>query len=185
MLNAEQRARLLSVARQAIEAAVAGEAAADTQTDDPQLAKVQGAFVTLKEQGQLRGCIGHIEGHFPLIETVHEMAVSAALQDPRFPPVRPEEIADLSIEISVMSPIMKVSDIEEIQVGRDGLIISAGPHRGLLLPQVPVEWDWDREEFLCHTCLKAGLPGDAWQRGDVTIERFEAEVFGEQDEAAE
>ena len=184
VLNGEQRARLLSVARQAIEAAVAGAPAADTQTDDPDLAKVQGAFVTLKKQGQLRGCIGHIEGHFPLIETVQGMAVAAALEDPRFPAVRAEEIGDLSIEISVMSPIMKVNDIEEIQVGRDGLIVSSGPCRGLLLPQVPVEWDWDRDEFLCHTCLKAGLPEDAWQ-GDVTIERFEAEVFGEENEAAE
>jgi AmmeMemoRadiSam system protein A len=184
MLSGEQKARLLSVARQAIEAAVTGAPAADTQTDDTDLKKVQGAFVTLKKQGQLRGCIGHIEGHLPLIETVNAMAVAAALEDPRFPPVRADELDDLTIEISVMSPIMQVNDIEEIQVGRDGLIVSAGPYRGLLLPQVAVEWGWNCEEFLCHTCLKAGLPEDAWQ-GDVTIERFEAEVFGEETEAPE
>ena len=180
MLSNEQRTELLTVARQSVNASVAGAEPPDTPTDDPDLLKVQGAFVTLKKHGELRGCIGHIEGVYPLIETVKEMAKAAALQDFRFPPVQPSEIAELTIEISVMSPLMKVADVEEIQVGRDGLVISSGMQRGLLLPQVPVEWDWDREEFLCQTCLKAGLPEDAW-RGDVLIERFEAEVFGEAD----
>ncbi len=180
MLDDKQRAKLLAVARQSIKAAVAGAGPPRTRTKDPDLLRAQGAFVTLRKRGELRGCIGHIEGVLPLIETVKEMAKAAALQDYRFPPVQPDEIDELTIEISVMSPLMEVTDIEEIQVGRDGLIISSGMQRGLLLPQVPGEWGWDREEFLCHTCLKAGLPEDAW-RGDVLIERFEAEVFGETD----
>jgi len=180
MLNDEQRAKLLAVARQSINAAVAAAEPPDTRTDDPDLLNVQGAFVTLKKHGELRGCVGNIEGVYPLIETVKKMAKAAALHDYRFPPAQPGEIEELTIEISVMSPLMKVADVEEIQVGRDGLVISSGMQRGLLLPQVPVEWGWDREEFLCHTCLKAGLPEDAW-RGDVLIERFEAEVFGETD----
>ncbi len=180
MLNDEQRAKLLAVARQSISAAVAGGEPPDTRTDDPDLLNVQGAFVTLKKHGELRGCVGHIEGVHPLIETVKEMAKAAALHDYRFSPVQPDEIDALTIEISVMSPLMKVADVAEIQVGRDGLVISSGMQRGLLLPQVPVEWGWDREQFLCHTCQKAGLPEDAWQ-GDVLIERFEAEVFGEAD----
>ncbi len=180
MLSVEQRARLLEVARQSINALVAGDEPPDIHADDPALRRVQGAFVTLKEHGELRGCIGHIEGVLPLIETVAQMAEAAALQDPRFPPVQAREIGDLEIEISVMSPLIEVGDVGEIEIGRDGLVISKGYHRGLLLPQVPVEWGWDRDEFLCHTCTKAGLPEDAW-RGDVLIERFEAEVFGEAD----
>ncbi len=180
MLNTEQRKRLLEIARQSIRAAVAGESAPDLSGDDPELARRQGAFVTLKRCGELRGCIGHIEGIAPLNETIVQMARAAALEDPRFPPVTADEIAGLEIEISVMSPLYPVDDVAEIQIGRDGLIIGSGGARGLLLPQVAVEWGWGVEEFLRHTCIKAGLSADAWE-GDCTIERFEAEVFGERD----
>ncbi len=115
------------------------------------------AFVTLKKAGQLRGCIGYIEPHAPLIEAVADNAQSAALRDPRFAPVTPEELPDISIEVSALTPLEPVADVEEIEIGRHGLVISQGPNHGLLLPQVPVEWGWDREEFLEHTCLKAGL----------------------------
>ena len=180
MLSEEQRQRLLQVARQSVEAAACGEAAPDLRTDDPDLTRVQGAFVTLKKRGALRGCIGHIEGHLPLIETVAGMAEAAALEDPRFPPVSCQEVAELHIEISVMSPLREIKDVNEIEVGRHGLVISRGYQRGLLLPQVAPEWGWGCEEFLCHTCLKAGLPSDAWKHPGTGIEVFEAEVFGEE-----
>ncbi len=178
MLTQEQKRRLLQVARQSVYAAVRGEPTPNTATDDPALKRIQGAFVTLEQGGQLRGCIGRLESTLPLIETVAQMARAAALEDSRFEPVKPDELDHLSIEISVLSPLDVVEDPQQVQVGRDGLVISEGYCRGVLLPQVPVEWGWDREEFLCHTCTKAGLPEDAWRSGAL-IERFEAEVFGD------
>jgi AmmeMemoRadiSam system protein A len=181
MLNDQQRQRLLQTARQSVMAACCGEAEPDLATDDPKLTAVQGAFVTLHTaDGDLRGCIGHIEGVLPVIETVREMAVAAATQDPRFPKVRCAEVPSLQIEISVMSPITEVRNIEAIEVGRHGLIVSCGYQRGLLLPQVATEYNWDCDEFLQHTCQKAGLPADAWRDSATKIECFEAEVFGEE-----
>jgi len=180
MLDTDQRRKLLEVARASIKVAVTRANPPDLNTDDADLTRVQGAFVTLKKRGELRGCIGYIEGIAPLIETVARMARAAALEDPRFPAVTADEVDDLDIEISVMSPLIDVTDVAEIEIGRDGLIISSGGSRGLLLPQVAVEWGWTVEEFLCHTCMKAGLPTDAW-RGDCHIERFEADVFGERE----
>lgn len=181
MLSREQRSRLLEVARRSVQAAVGRGPAPDLRTDDPDLLRVQGAFVTLHKHGELRGCIGHIEGQLPLIETVAEMAQAAALQDPRFPPVSALEEPEIDLEISVISPLRVVERVDDIEVGRHGLVVSSGPRRGLLLPQVATEWGWDRDTFLCHTCLKAGLPQYAWQDRDVCIESFEAEVFGEGD----
>lgn len=180
MLNETQRRKLLQVARQSVLAVCCREAKADLTTDDPALTAIQGAFVTLHTaEGDLRGCIGHIEGHLPLIETVAQMAVAAATQDPRFPRVRCEEVPSLHIEISVMSPITEVKDVEDIEVGRHGLIVTCGYQRGLLLPQVATEYQWTCDEFLCHTCLKAGLPADAWRERNTKIECFEADVFSE------
>ncbi len=180
MLSDQQKRRLIEVARQSLHAAVAGGPPPDLQTDDPQLLEPRGAFVTLKKAGQLRGCIGYIEPRVPLIEAVADNAESAALHDPRFTPVTSEELPDIELEISALTPLVPVTDVEEIEVGRHGLVISRGPYRGLLLPQVPVEWGWDREEFLEHTCLKAGLPADAWRREDAELVSFEAEVFSEE-----
>jgi len=181
MLNEEQKRRLIDIARQAVAAAVTGAPMPDLATDDPELLEPRGAFVTLKKAGQLRGCIGYIEPHAPLIEAVADNAQSAALRDPRFTPVTPEELPDISIEISALTPLQSVQDVEEIEVGRHGLVISQGPNRGLLLPQVPVEWGWDREEFLEHTCLKAGLPPEAWRQDETELLCFEAEVFSEEE----
>ncbi len=180
MLNDDQKRKLLQVARTALQHAVAGGPAPDLRTDDPALRQLRGAFVTLKKDGQLRGCIGHVVASVPLIQSVAENAQAAALQDPRFPPVSASELDRIEIEISALTPMRQVKDVSEIQVGRHGLMITKGYNRGLLLPQVPVEWGWDREEFLANTCLKAGLPPDAW-RGDCKIEAFEAEVFSEAD----
>jgi hypothetical protein len=133
--------------------------------------------VTLTEGGRLRGCIGHIEARKPLYATVRECARAAALDDPRFPAVTPAELSLLQLEISILSPLLDI-DPQQVEVGRHGLLISRGAQRGLLLPQVAVEWDWDREQFLAETCLKAGLPGNAWQHG-ARIQAFTAQVLKE------
>ena len=181
MLNEAQRAQLLRIARQSIEAIPEGpRAELDLNALDDALKRPSGAFVTLNERtGALRGCIGSIEPVAPLARAVASSAVNAAFRDPRFPPVRKEELPDLHIEISVMSPIVLVGDVDEIEVGRDGLIVSRGNRAGLLLPQVATEYAWDRETFLGQTCVKAGLPSEAWRSPDCRIEKFSAEVFGE------
>ena len=136
-----------------------------------------GAFVTLKKRGRLRGCIGNVVGDRPLWETISRMAQAAAFGDPRFPPVTADEYDDLDLEISILSPIQECPDPNLIRIGRHGLVGRSGLRSGLLLPQVPVEWNWDRETFLAHTCLKAGLPETAWKDPDATLLWFEAVVF--------
>ena len=138
-----------------------------------------GAFVTLHLHGDLRGCIGYIEAHLPLVETIEDAAVKAAFDDPRFLPLTPNEFKEIQIEISVLSPLQKVTDASEIIVGKHGLVIDAGYTRGLLLPQVATEYGWDRDQFLSQTCRKAGLPADAWRKKGVTIYSFTSEVFSE------
>jgi AmmeMemoRadiSam system protein A len=181
MLSQEQRSQLLRIARGSIEAVLGGRRPdVDLATLDDDLRRPSGAFVTLNERGgQLRGCIGSIEPVAPLAQAVSSSAVSAAFRDPRFYPVTKEELPQLHIEISVMSPIVPVRGVEEIEVGRDGLIVSRGGRAGLLLPQVATEYGWDRETFLRQTCVKAGLPPDCWRSPDCRIEKFSAEVFGE------
>ena len=136
-----------------------------------------GAFVTLRKGKNLRGCIGVTEANRPLYITVRQCAVWAALHDPRFPAVTKREVKELNLEISVLSPLFDIAP-ENIEVGRHGLVISLGALRGLLLPQVAVEWKWDREQFLAETCHKAGLPQDAWRQG-ARIQAFTAQVFEE------
>jgi len=136
-----------------------------------------GAFVTLKLGGHLRGCIGNVQGTGELFRTVWEMAQSAAFKDPRFPPLNEGEFDAIDLEISILSPLDVCPDPEKVEIGRHGLIMSQGGRSGLLLPQVPVEWKWDRETFLAQTCVKAGLPRDAWKESDTTILWFEAVVF--------
>ncbi len=136
-----------------------------------------GAFVTLKRQGNLRGCIGWLVGTEPLYLTVARMALSAAFKDPRFAPLQEQELKDLEIEISIMGPITLCPDPELIQIGRHGLIMRRGNRQGLLLPQVPQEWGWDRQTFLAQTCVKAGLPPQSWQEKETEILWFEAIVF--------
>lgn len=136
-----------------------------------------GAFVCIKAGGRLRGCIGHVVGEYPLAETVARMAKSAAFEDPRFPPLSRKEFNKIEVEISILSPIEECQDPAKVVVGRHGLVIRKGPYSGLLLPQVPVEWGWDRETFLRHTAMKAGLPAEAWKDPETRILWFEAEVF--------
>jgi AmmeMemoRadiSam system protein A len=177
-LSDRDKAQLLRLARQAIEQCTLGRhlpALAEPEMDS--LGARCGVFVTLRKAGLLRGCIGHIEASTSLWQTVRECAVAAASRDPRFEPVTPLELADLQIEISVLSALTDIRP-EEVEVGRHGLLISRDFHRGLLLPQVATQWRWDREQFLEQTCIKAGLPPDAWRQGS-RIQAFTAEVFAE------
>ena len=143
----------------------------------PRLREELGAFVTLKTGHRLRGCIGYIQGQGPVWDTVARMAKAAAFEDPRFAPLRPDEFERLDIEISILSPVSECTDPAAIEIGRHGLIVRKGGRSGLLLPQVATEWKWDRETFLAHTCLKAGLPENAWKSGGCSLLWFEAEVF--------
>jgi AmmeMemoRadiSam system protein A len=179
-LTLEGKKILLSTARFAIESKLK-----HTTVQYPQpttlLKEKCGAFVSLHIKKNLRGCIGYITAVKPLTETVKEMAQSAAFSDPRFPPLRLEELDQMDIEISVLSPLEKIDKIEAIEVGKHGIIVRKGIFSGLLLPQVATEYGWNREQFLSHTCQKAGLPQASWKSDDIEIEIFTAVVFGEND----
>ncbi|MGB8889053.1 MAG: AmmeMemoRadiSam system protein A [Candidatus Korobacteraceae bacterium] len=172
-----ERTLLLRLAHQSIEAALENRPL-DLTPPDPHLAERRGAFTTLHLRGRLRGCIGYVFPTQSLYQTVAETARAAAFDDPRFEPVSLLETPALKIEISVLSPLRPVA-AEEVMVGKHGLVVTQGNHRGLLLPQVPVEWEWDRETFLAQTCLKAGLEPEAWRHG-AEVQAFTAEVFGEE-----
>jgi uncharacterized protein len=172
----EERQVLLRLAHEAIKASLhAREVDLTPPTDH--LAQLRGAFTTLHLHGRLRGCVGYVIAAYTLWRTIAETATAAAFRDARFSPVTAGEAKQLQIEISVLSPPVLIAP-EDVIVGEHGLLISDGARRGLLLPQVPVELAWDRELFLEQTCLKAGLPPDAWKRG-AHIEAFTAEVFAE------
>ena len=181
-LSAEDRRLLLRVAREALVAHFEGRAyrppAGSLAVQEP-----RGAFVSLhrREDDDLRGCVGVLESEEPLAENVARMAVAAAIHDSRFPAVRWSELPFLVLEISALGPMRPVRP-EEVEIGRDGLLVSCEGRRGVLLPQVPVEHGWDREAFLAHTCGKAGLPEDAWRRPEAALFAFGADVFGEGDE---
>lgn len=168
---------LLRLARQALEESVRYHRLPEVEEPQGPLRENCGAFVSLHKAGRLRGCIGYVEALKPLYQAVRECALAAALRDPRFDPVTPEELPALRAEISVLSPLFEISR-EQIEVGRHGLLVSRGEHRGLLLPRVAVDWKWDRERFLEETCRKAGLPDDAWRHGGK-IQAFTAQVFAE------
>jgi AmmeMemoRadiSam system protein A len=176
-LEEPQRRELLGIARRALDRYLGAGQIPPEEGARGKLAAPGAAFVTLTKNGRLRGCIGYTDAVAPLFKVVQECAVAAATEDPRFPPVSANELPSLRIEISVLTPLVPIRP-EEVQVGRHGLMVSKGRMRGLLLPQVPVEWGWDREMFLDQTCVKAGLPPSAWRHG-ATLQAFTAEVFGE------
>lgn len=178
-LSEQDQQTLLHIARTTIEEVVKGERATDPEVTSAALMEDRGAFVTIHKKGDLRGCIGYIIGIKPLCQTVREVAEAAALRDPRFNPVTPDELPDLELEISALSVPRRITNIEEIQVGVHGIIIRRGYRQGLLLPQVATENGWDRRTFLEYTCRKAGLPPNAWSDPETEIEIFSAEVFGE------
>ncbi|GAI26426.1 unnamed protein product [marine sediment metagenome] len=176
------RKKLLAIARQALTDAVNGRPVSREKVNDPELQGHQGAFVTLTRQGRLRGCIGRFTADQPLYEVVRAMAPSAALQDQRFPRVQPPELDEISIEISVLSPMRRVSDpLREVELGKHGIYIKRGWHTGTYLPQVATEHNMGLEEFLSScTAHKAGLPPDAWKDPETEVYVYTAEVFGEE-----
>jgi hypothetical protein len=179
-LTDKEKAELLALARKSVEYAVeVNEPYAPDASASETLNQERGAFTTLKEAGQLRGCIGYTSAKKPLYMTVRDTATLAALQDPRFQPVMAVELPKLQYEISVLSPLRRVTDIEEIKVGQHGLLMKNGGNEGLLLPQVPVEQGWDRQTFLEQTCRKAGMATGCWKDEDTDIFMFTAVVFGE------
>ena len=180
-LTAKDKATLLDIVKSTIASKVKDEALPKVEIDSETLKEKRGAFVTLKKRGHLRGCIGYIKAVKPLWETVQEMAMAAAFHDPRFPSLKSEELKDLSLEISVLSPLQRIKNINEIVVGKHGLYIVRGYNSGLLLPQVAVEYGWDRETFLRETCYKAGLPPQAWMDKETEIYFFSADYFGDLD----
>lgn len=178
MLSDSHKLALLRLARESIADHLAG--CAHRQRDGEALPEASGVFVTIKHRGELRGCIGVLQMHGTLAEEVARCACDSATRDPRFRPMSAQELPDVALEISVLGPFEQIDLSEEtaIRVGEHGLMVSRGHRRGLLLPQVPVEWGWTRDQFLTQTCRKAGLPDDAWRDG-ASVFRFEAEVFGE------
>ena len=177
MINEVEQKQLLALARHALEARVAGLRVSEVACTGP-LALRCGAFVSIHSGEDLRGCLGRLTVDAPLGATILHLGGAVADSDPRFPPVTAEEVAFLHIEISLLTPERPVASIDEIEVGRHGLIVEHGRARGLLLPQVAAEHAWDRETFLEHTCIKAGLPRTAWRAG-ARILVFEAVVFSE------
>ena len=179
MLSQEEREDLLRRARGAIAAAL-DIAGPEGELGPSGSARQAGAFVTLRDGKQLRGCIGYLDGDLRLVDVVQRCAVSAAMSDPRFPPLDRVEFPAVEIEISVLGALEPVTDVRDIEVGRHGLVVALGRRQGLLLPQVATEWGWDRDTFLAQTCLKAGLAPDAWKTG-ARLLKFEAEVFKERE----
>jgi AmmeMemoRadiSam system protein A len=181
MTSDTDRVLLLRLARETIAAHVTG-----TRAPSPDLDGVFGrrgaAFVTLHAHGDLRGCIGHLDGDDPLGRVVPSCAVAACSRDPRFPAVLEAELPAIEIELSLLGPFETVSGTVDVEIGRHGLVVELGWCRGLLLPQVAVEWRWDADTFFAHTCRKAGLPRDAWKNG-AKVWKFEAEVFSEAGQA--
>ena len=176
-LTLEEKALLHKIARETIEARCRGEKPPRNEATTATLKEPRGAFVTLTEKGELRGCIGYIVATRPLADAIAEMAEAAAFHDPRFMPVRADELKDIKIEISVLTPLKRIDNVEEIQVGTHGIYMKQGFSSGLLLPQVATEYGWDRPTFLKHTCLKAGLREDAWKEKNTEIYIFSADIF--------
>ena len=184
MLTENQKKELLALARNTIKDYATKGMVPKYSTSDPVLKEKCGAFVTLHNHGKLRGCIGMIEGVQPLCDTVIEMAIEAANNDPRFDPVTADELADIDLEISVLFPKQKVKSYEEIELGKHGVIVKRGYASGVFLPQVADETGWSKEEFMRNLCSgKAGLPPECYKDPKTEIYVFEAEVFGEKEPA--
>ena len=179
-LNTREQQALLAIARQAIVHGVQTGQEYIEPREEKTLNQRNGCFVTIKQNGQLRGCIGNFQSELPLFKEVAQMAQASAAKDPRFYPLKENDLDNFTLEISVLSPLQKIEDIEEIEVGKHGIYIEKSFYRGVLLPQVALEHNWDRLTFLKQTCIKAGLPTDAWKADDAEIYVFSAQVFAEE-----
>ena len=194
MLTRSEGGALITLARRAIERALSRRYPQAVQAaqlvDDPEpvtsgravLDEPRGAFVTLHAHGDLRGCIGYIESAMPLSRVVEDVAEKAAFDDPRFPPLTPDEYPAVQVEISILSPLRRIVSPEEIVIGSHGLLLEHGWHRGLLLPQVATEYGWDRTVFLENVARKAGLPAGAWRDPSARIFIFSADIVREREE---
>lgn len=178
-LTAKEQKVLLSIARKAIETYIRTGEVYNEPREEKSLNRRNGCFVTITQKGQLRGCIGNFQSERPLFKEVAEMAISSATKDPRFYPMKEDDLKDFKLEITVLSPLRKTENVEEIEVGKHGIYLEKSFYRGVLLPQVATEHGWDRETFLRQTCLKAGLPTDAWQAEDTEIYLFSGQIFRE------
>ncbi len=176
-LTEEEKNILINIVKRTIQCKLDGTETPELQVESEILKEKRGAFVTLKKNGQLRGCIGYIDAKRPLYKTIEEMAVASAFNDPRFSPLRRDELKHLILEISVLSPLTIIRNVEEINIGVHGLYIVKGYHSGLLLPQVAIEYKWDRLTFLEETCYKANISPNAWKEKDTKIYIFSANVF--------
>ena len=185
-LNAEDKKALLNIVRSTIECKLKASSEPENLPENRKTSSVlkekRGVFVTLKKRGQLRGCIGYIQAFLPLEQAVKEMALAAAFNDPRFPPLSRNEYKDISVEISVLSPLRRIQKVDEIEVGKHGLYIMRGCNSGLLLPQVATEYGWDCLTFLEQTCYKAGLSCDAWKDENSAVFTFSADIIEEPEE---
>jgi len=180
-MDKEHEQVLLKTARDSVNAAVRKETLPSVRSDEAELNEHCGCFVTLKNNGTLRGCIGQFTSDKPLIRLVNEMAAASATNDPRFISNRitADELDSLDVEISVLSPLKKVDDPLSLRVGVDGIYIKRGYRNGCFLPQVATETGWTKEQFLTHCCVqKAGLSADAWRKSDTEVYLFTADVFG-------
>jgi uncharacterized protein len=177
-LTQEETDYLLSAARGAIEARVLNKPYTPSEQESGTLRMKAGVFVSLHQGTRLRGCIGTFYADQPLVKQVMRMAVSSAFEDVRFSPLTKAELPDLDIEISILSPLREITDVNEIEVGTHGIYITKGFHRGVLLPQVATDYGWDRETFLDHTCMKAGMSEGSWRSG-AKIEIFSSLIISE------
>jgi len=192
MFSQEQGEKAVEIARNTLENFLRDGEEPDLDEElSEQMEEERGVFVTLQKNDDLRGCIGRPMPRQPFIEGLVNSAINAATRDPRFPEVSPEELEDITIEVSMLTvpEEVEVDDpkkyLEKIEVGRDGLIVKYGGSEGLLLPQVPVDNNWESEEFLSQTCVKAGLSSDAWVKEDISLEKFSAQVFKEKKPSGE
>jgi AmmeMemoRadiSam system protein A len=177
-LSVAEKRKLINIARESIISFINERPVSDFDVKEEKLLARQGCFVTIKSEGKLRGCLGQFNSDRPLHQLVKDMAIAAATRDPRFYPMRCEDLDSFEIEISVLSPLEKIESPDEIEIGKHGLYIEKNFYRGVLLPQVAVEHGWDRNTFLSQTCLKAGLDTDDW-KDEADIYIFSAEVFAE------
>jgi hypothetical protein len=180
LLTENEQLILLNIARTAITNHVNNNDMCVIPREERRLNYRHGCFVTIKQNGNLRGCIGNFQSTLPLFKEVAEMAVAAANNDPRFYPLTIEDLDNIDLQISVLTPLTKINNVEEIIVGTHGIYIEKSHYRGVLLPQVAQDNNWDRTTFLKQTCVKAGLPATAWQDPDADIYTFSAQVFAEE-----
>ncbi|MCL5267196.1 MAG: AmmeMemoRadiSam system protein A [Bacteroidetes bacterium] len=180
-LSQDEKRELLSIARQAATRAVSRQGYVPVEPSSRELKRKAAGFVTLRENGELRGCIGYVEARLPLYQTIAETAAKAAVGDPRFEPVSETELKNIEVEISVLSPLHEIKSTDEIIIGKHGVLVEKDFYRGLLLPQVATENNWDKEQFLSYTCTKAGLDRDCYKNPRVRIYVFTADVFSEEE----